>query len=215
MGPRNLSPIGPFTCVAERAFEQVFQDKPKDQIKIVDATAGTGWLGVELKKLEYTNLYALDISPEMLKLAKKKKIYNDLICAALNGQPIPQIETGQFDALICGGSILEGCIGPSAFMEMIRMVRAGGFLCFNIRASDVGMYLDQMKELEKADGLLCFNIREEESGGYQEMMSKLEKAGKWICWSKQTLPQYAAEDMPKETLGFVYTPKILLNVKSR
>ena len=110
-----------------KAFEQVFQDKPKDQIKIVDAAAGTGWLGVELKKLEYTNLYALDISPEMLKLAKKKKIYKDLICAALNGQPIPQIETGQFDALICGGSILEGRIGPSAFVEMIRMVRAGTY----------------------------------------------------------------------------------------
>jgi ubiquinone/menaquinone biosynthesis C-methylase UbiE len=54
------------------AIKQVFRDKPKDEIKIMDAGAGTGSVGVELGKLGYTNLHALDISQEMLDEAKKK-----------------------------------------------------------------------------------------------------------------------------------------------
>ena len=109
------------------AFKQVFQDKQKDQIKIIDAAAGTGLMGVELKKLEYTNISALDISPKMLNEAKKKNIYKDFICASLCRKPIPEIETGQFDALVCGGSLVQGRIGPSSFAEIIRMVRTGRF----------------------------------------------------------------------------------------
>ena len=50
-----------------------------DQIKIIDAGAGTGLIGVELKKLGYTNLCALDISAEMLREAKKKEVYTEFI----------------------------------------------------------------------------------------------------------------------------------------
>nr|XP_058941830.1 uncharacterized protein LOC131770144 [Pocillopora verrucosa] len=99
------------------ALKEVKQDKPKDQIKIIDVGAGTGLIGVELKKLGYTNLCALDISAEMLKEAKKKEVYTEFICTSLNGQPIPQIESGQFDALICGGALIAGLIGSSAFVK--------------------------------------------------------------------------------------------------
>ena len=96
-----------------------------DQIKIIDAGAGTGLIGVELKKLGYTNLCALDISAEMLTEAKKKEVYTEFICTSLNGHSISQIKSGQFDALICGGALITGRIGSSAFVEMIRMVQTG------------------------------------------------------------------------------------------
>lgn len=60
-----------------------------------------------------------------------------------------------------------------------------------------------------ADGLLCFNVRVNELDDYQGMMLNLEKAGKWSLFSKKTLPYFAADDMPKETLAFVY--KVLKN----
>ena len=121
------------------ALKEVKQDKPKDQIKIIDVGAGTGLIGVELKKLGYTNLCALDISAEMLEEAKKKEVYTEFICTSLNGQPIPQIESGQFDALICGGALIAGLIGSSAFVEMIRMVQTGG--------SFVGVYRGTSKDV--------------------------------------------------------------------
>ena len=83
-------------------------------------------IGVELKKLGYTNLYALDISAEMLKEAKKKEVYKEFICASLSERPILQIKTGQFDALICAGTLIRGLARSTAFSEMIRIVRIGG-----------------------------------------------------------------------------------------
>ena len=119
------------------ALKEVYQDKAKDQIKIIDAGAGTGLIGVELKKPGYTNLCALDISAEMLKEAKKKEVYTEFICTSLNGKPIPQIKSGQFDALICGGALSTGRIGSSAFVEMIRMVQTGGSFVGVYRGTDI------------------------------------------------------------------------------
>ena len=110
----------------DEAVKQVFQDKPKDEIKIIDAGAGTGMLGIELGKLGYNNLYALDISQGMLDEAKKKNVpYKKYICACLSDQRIPEIETGEFDALISAGTLIKGHVRASAFMEMIRMVKIG------------------------------------------------------------------------------------------
>ena len=82
-------------------------------------------MAVELQKLGYTNLRALDISEGMLNEAKKKNVYNKFICAALTDQEIPEIQTGEFDALICGGSMFKGHIRSSALTEMVRIVKTG------------------------------------------------------------------------------------------
>ena len=103
------------------AIEQVLRDKPKDEVKIMDIGAGTGHIGVELRKLGYT----LDISQEMLNEAKKKNVYNEITCAALTDQQIPEINTGEFDALICCGTLIQGHVHSNAFVEMIRMVKIG------------------------------------------------------------------------------------------
>lgn len=55
-----------------------------------------------------------------------------------------------------------------------------------------------------ADGVLCFNIRVTEIDDYQEKMLELEKADRWSLLSKKKLPYFKADDMPKETLAFVY-----------
>ena len=120
-----------YKVLAERlgeAVRQVFPDKPKDELKIIDVGAGTGLVGEELHKLGYSDLHALDISQEMLNEAKKKNVYNKLICASLSDQGIPDVETGEFDALICCGTLLMAHVRPSAFVEMIRMVKIGKFL---------------------------------------------------------------------------------------
>ena len=87
--------------------------------------AGTGLIGIELQKLGYSNLHALDISPEMLKEAKKRNIYQRFFCVGLSDQQISEIQTGEFDALICAGTLLTGHIRAAAFEEMVRMVKHG------------------------------------------------------------------------------------------
>ena len=114
-----------FRCNSQTGLK--LKDKPKDQIKIIDVAAGTGLIGAELQKLGYTSLHALDISQEMLNEAKKKNVYKKLICAALNDLRIPEIETGEFDGLVCGGTILTGHIRSSALVEMIGIVKIVSF----------------------------------------------------------------------------------------
>lgn len=117
----------PLADCLDDAIKQVFQVKAKDEIKIIDAGAGTGLMAVELIKLGYTNLHALDISQEMLNEAKKKNLYKNIICAPLNDQRIAEIETGEFDAMICGGMLFKGLVRASALVEMVRMVRTSKF----------------------------------------------------------------------------------------
>ena len=82
-------------------------------------------MGVELDKRGYTDLYALDISQEMLNEAKKKNLYKNFICAPLSDQRIPEIDTGEFDVLTCVGVLVKGHVRSSAFGEMVRMVKSG------------------------------------------------------------------------------------------
>ena len=83
---------------------------------------------MELHKLGYTDLHALDISQEMLSEAKKKNVYNKFICASLSDQRIAEIDTGEYDALICVGTLVKGHVRSSAFVEMVRMVKTGKFV---------------------------------------------------------------------------------------
>lgn len=155
-----------------------YLDKPKEEIKIIDCGAGTGWAGVELNKLGYTNLCALDISQEMLDEAKKKKIYQKFICAPLNDQQSPEVKTGEYDAMICIGTLASAHVKPAALVEMIRMIRTGGLVSFNIRYGELEVYQPKMEELEKARS--------------------------WEKVSKDTVPQFDVDDMPPTSTFFVY-----------
>ncbi|KAJ7390673.1 Methyltransferase domain [Desmophyllum pertusum] len=180
------------TKLFDAKIKEVFKDKPKDEIKIVDAGAGTGMIAAELKKLGYTNLAALDISPEMLKKAEKKNLYKKFVCAALNDKPIPEIETGEFDALICCGSLAIAHIESDSFVEMVRMVKPGGVIHFNIRPGD------------------CEHKFSSGNPTYEDMIQKLEDAGKWEkLVYKEVVEHYARDDMPP--ISFMFEFKVLKN----
>ena len=109
----------------DRALSDAFPNKPKHELKIIDAGAGTGAAAIELQKLGYSDLHALDISQEMLNEAKKKDIYKRLICAGLTKNAVPEIETEEFDGLIAAGVVIKAYVRSLAFIEMIRVVRTG------------------------------------------------------------------------------------------
>ena len=93
----------------------------------MDAGAGTGLVGVELNKLGYTNIDALDISQGMLDEAKKKNVYRKYICAPLSDLRTSGIEAGEYDVAISVGVFCVGQVKPEAYVEMIRMVKNGEY----------------------------------------------------------------------------------------
>ena len=117
--------FNPIVKTLDDAVQAELKDFPKDKIKIMDAGAGTGLVGIELQKFGFSTIDALDISPGMLEEAKKKNIYKKFICAALSDQRIPEIKTGEYDVLICVGVFAIAHVPPVAIVEMMRMVRAG------------------------------------------------------------------------------------------
>ena len=91
--------------------------------------------GIELHKLGYTDIHALDISQEMLNIAKEKGVpYKRFVCTPLTEQSIEEFETGEFDALISAGVLVKAHVRLAAFVEIIRMVKTGktGLSCGKI-----------------------------------------------------------------------------------
>ncbi|XP_058961457.2 methyltransferase-like protein 27 [Pocillopora verrucosa] len=140
----------PFVRHFDATVCNLFPDVDKKSFKVLDVAAGTGLLGLELNKLGYTYIDALDMSQEMLNRAKNKKVYTKLICTAVNDQQINGIETAEYDALTCSSAVCAGQVQPSAFSEMLMMVKSGGLLCFNISFLEERNYIQKFKELEEA-----------------------------------------------------------------
>ena len=95
------------------------------KLRILDAGAGTGIVGNVLQDFGYTNMDALDISQKMLDEAKKLNVYKEFFCAPLSDEPIADIATDQYDALICVGTLTVGHVKPVAFDEILRIVKPG------------------------------------------------------------------------------------------
>lgn len=105
-------------------------------MRILDAGAGTGLAGEWLNKLGYTNLDALDASPDMIEKAKLKMIdgkslYKNFYVAYL-GENL-EIETNAYDAILCVGTFAMGHARGKAMPELQRVVKPGGLICFTVR----------------------------------------------------------------------------------
>ena len=119
---------------------------------VLDAGAGTGVLGEILSALGYPNLYGLDASEGMLKLARLKKHYHELSHQFL-GQPLSYADN-RFALVASSGVFTQGHAPLDGLDELIRVVRSGGHLVFSVART----YLD---------------------GPFDEKRARLEAEGRW------------------------------------
>ena len=112
------------------AAETLQQFVPKES-RVLDAGAGTGLVGVELHRLGYTNLDAMDMSQGMLDEARGKGVYGNLYQMVM-GEPL-DLETGSYAAAICVGVLTLGHAPVHSLDELARIVRPGGFVAFTLR----------------------------------------------------------------------------------
>ena len=95
---------------------------------ILDVGCGTGLVAEYLAHHGFKKSDGLDFSPEMLKIAEKKGIYQSLVEADLE-KPL-QIAQGSYDAAICCGTFTHGHVGPQALGEICRVLKPGTpFVC--------------------------------------------------------------------------------------
>lgn len=96
---------------------------------ILDVGAGTGLIGGYLK-LSSREIDAIDISPEMLNIARLKNCYAKIIEADLTKRLL--IKDNHYGAIVSAGTFTHGHVGPDAFDELLRVTRAGGLFVLTI-----------------------------------------------------------------------------------
>lgn len=99
-----------------------------DSLRVLDLGCGTGFLLSDILTL-FPNAYGLDLSQDMLLVAKEKKSINYRLVAG-DGTRLPFLN-GSFDVVMCRGSLHHLPSLNSALREIYRVLAAGGYLVFS------------------------------------------------------------------------------------
>jgi len=97
---------------------------------ILDVGAGTGLIGEYLNVNSYREIDAIDISPEMLNIARLKNCYSKIIEADLTERLM--INDNHYGAIVSAGTFTHGHVGPDILDELLRVTRSGGLFVFTI-----------------------------------------------------------------------------------
>ncbi len=96
--------------------------------EVLDVGCGTGLTGQEASRLGFSVLDGVDISGEMIAVARSRDIYRRLMVGDLN-QPLA-LDDASYDGVISSGTFTHGHVGPEPLPEIFRVLRPGGiFSC--------------------------------------------------------------------------------------
>ena len=144
--------------------------------KIIDVGCGTGLVGEKLKAKDFINFDGLDISKDMLSIAKSRG-YRNLFLGSLNKQ-LPVLDNA-YDAAMCIGVFTHGHVSSDGFNELCRIVKPGGYVCFTINEGVfeeygfkemiaefqlnkvwevISLYKDDYMTLENVKGYYCLAV---------------------------------------------------------
>jgi len=157
--------------VAPARTVDIFEKYVEHDAKILDAgCGGTGLVGEELKNKSYTDVDGMDISQEMLNVARSKNIYMDLEQVDMT-QPLPY-QTGLYAACICIGMLTHGHVPPSAIPELVRIVKPEGVNVFTVHEQvwqEMGFdkEVDELQKEKLCDVVEISKVPYIEKKGYQ------------------------------------------------
>jgi SAM-dependent methyltransferase len=114
--------------IAPREIAAILRSEIAPTAEILDIGAGTGLVAENLRGL---TVDALDITPEMLRIAEPKGLYRRLMLGDLTATL--DIPDGSYDAIVSCGTFTHGHVGPECFPELLRITRPGAvFACGTI-----------------------------------------------------------------------------------
>ena len=144
--------------------------------KIIDVGCGTGLVGEKLKAKDFIYFDGLDISKDMLSIAKSRG-YRNLFLGSLNKQ-LPVLDDA-YDAAMCIGVFTHGHVSSDRFNELCRIVKPSGYVCFTINEGVfeeygfkdmitefqlnkvwevISLYKDDYMTLENVKGYYCLAV---------------------------------------------------------
>ncbi len=150
-----------FGYVMPRMAAETFERFVPKDARVLDAGAGTGLVGVELNRLGYTNLEAMDLSRGMLDEARRKGAYRDFHQMVM-GEPL-DLDTDSYAAAICVGVLTLGHAPAHSLEELARIVRPGGFVAFTLRPDiyEQNGFREKQRQLESEGAWELADVTEE------------------------------------------------------
>jgi predicted TPR repeat methyltransferase len=138
---------------------------PDKNSRIFDIGCGTGLTCIFLHQQGYDRLDGVDLSPDMVRVAQDRNIYQQVSVADLN-QPLA-IDDNSYDAAISSGTFTHGHVGPEPLDEIFRIIRPGGILACTVH-NDLWKsdgFAIKFESLEKTGSIECLSLVE---GKYYE-----------------------------------------------
>ncbi|MGI9198421.1 MAG: class I SAM-dependent DNA methyltransferase [Candidatus Nanopelagicaceae bacterium] len=116
-----------------KVIAEIFDKQVPNINTVIDVGTGTGLVGLYLKKLRSAiAIDGVDISPEMLEVARSKGVYRNLYIRDLTKEVIDT--EAPYDALICIGIFTHGHLPKEAIMNLLPLVRKDGYCVIVINA---------------------------------------------------------------------------------
>jgi predicted TPR repeat methyltransferase len=109
---------------------------PRRRARLLDVGAGTGLVGLALRKRGYRNLVGIDASLAMLRHARSKSVYRQLLRGTLEAPAV--FPDHFFDGLLAGGIFKLGHAPPESLAALVRVVRPGGIIILNLESGAAG-----------------------------------------------------------------------------
>lgn len=120
-----------------RILSEIYSADSHLHLRILDAGCGTGLCGKFLKKYSgFFSLDGVDISPEMLKIAARKKVYNHLFCADLDS--FFATEKKSYDLIVASDVLTYFGELDSLLQQMALSLKKNGRLIFSISEGKAG-----------------------------------------------------------------------------
>jgi len=102
----------------------------EDDAPVLDVGAGTGLVAEALLGHGSWPIDGLDISPEMLAVARDRGLYGELLEVDLT-QPIG-LRRGRWGGLVSSGTFTHGHLGADVLLGLLDLVRPGGLFVVSI-----------------------------------------------------------------------------------
>ncbi|KAK6177747.1 hypothetical protein SNE40_015789 [Patella caerulea] len=212
--------------VGYKGFESVskavgdFYTENRENIKVLDVGAGTGWAGMELQKLGFKRMDGVDPSKEMMKVAECRNIYDKYYIEYVDGNRLP-IETGMYlYTQVCKYRDRYVPIGMYILLIVSNRlpidegsydcsICAGGF-SENLIPTNA---LFEMTRVVKPGGIVCFCIQD------SNLVKVDELRGRFMPLIEQFLSEGVWQEVRRETItdlitggdGAVMTFKVLIS----
>ncbi|XP_069952861.1 methyltransferase-like protein 27 [Cherax quadricarinatus] len=157
--------------IAAEEIANMVPEKERQQVRVLDVAAGTGWVGCQLHKKGFTNIDALEPSEGMMNILRNTGVYT-LKYQEFIGLGQSTVPKDTYDVVVVCGSFAPGHIQVEGINDLINVAKPGGLVVILMR-------------------LEWFLSADEFKDKMADYMDRLEKTHVWRQEVKKTVPNYA------------------------